>query len=325
VALGAGAGAGTVIWAPARAAEFAFKLGHAFNIDEPEHVRLTQMAAAVAVETKGRLEIAIFPGSTLGSQTSMLSQLRLNSIQMLTIGNSSYTGLVPVAAIDSIGFSFTSQKQAFSALDGPLGAYIRSEFAQKGIYVFEKAFDVGFREVTSSNKAMRNADDFAGFKIRTPPGAVIVDLFKAIGAAPVPLGVNDLYTALQTHIVDGQETPLQSVESYRLYEVQKYLSITNHLATGAWLTVNGDAWTSLPPDLQSSLKRNAAKAADQERADTAVQATTLTAKLQSQGLVVNTVDIRSLRARLSTYYAKWRSELGSTAWDLLEGAVGKLG
>src|SRR5262249_2491422 len=163
-------------------AETTFKLGHAFNADEPEHIRLAQMASNVAAETKGALEIQIFPSSSLGSQTSMLSQLRLNSIQMLAIGNSSYTGLVPAAAADSIGFSFPSQRQAFDALDGALGAYIRKEFADKGIYVFEKAFDVGFREVTSSTKPMKSADDFAGFKVRTPPGAVIVDLFKALGA-----------------------------------------------------------------------------------------------------------------------------------------------
>src|ERR1019366_3985301 len=100
-------------------------------------------------------------------------------IQFLQIGNPSWTGVVPAAAVESLGFAFSSTKQALGAMDGALGAYLRNEFAAKGIYVFEKIFDLTFAQVTSSSKPIKTADDFVGFKVRTPAAPIVIDLFKA--------------------------------------------------------------------------------------------------------------------------------------------------
>ena len=324
LALGAGALASVAFMQPARAAQYVYKLAHDLPQDSPLHVRSVQMANAVKAETNGRMEIQIFPNHMLGGQTNELSQLRAGSIQFLLTLDAVYSAIAPVANIDSIGFAFTSTKQATAALDGPLGAYIRKELNSKGLYVFEKVFDLGFRQVTSSQKPIKTVDDFTGLKIRTPPSAVFVDLFKTLGASPTPIDIGELYVALQTHVVDAQETPLSSIETLRYYEVQKYLSVTNHIWTGNWLAANGDAWNALPPDIQAVVNRNAAKYTLLERRDMTLLNVALADKLQRQGLTFNTADVTSMRSRLGPFYAHWKAEFGSTAWGLLENAVGKL-
>ena len=265
-----------------------------------------------------------FPNNALGTQVGQLAQLREGSIQMVMTLNANYASVVPVAAIDSLGYVFVSQRQPFQVLDGPLGAYLRREFQSKGIHCFEKGIEGGFRQVSSSTHPIRNVDDFNGFKIRTPPAKVYVDLFKAFGASPVPVDAAELYTSLQTRIVDGQETPLEYIESARIYEVQKYISLTNHIWAGYWITANMDAWNALSPDLQAVVARNASKYTLMEREDVYKLNNTIADKLKQQGMTINTTDTSGMRPRLGAYFAYWKDQFGSTAWGLLEAAVGKL-
>jgi TRAP-type transport system periplasmic protein len=314
-----------IIPSVARAAQFQYKLATSDPNGLPRQVRLVQMANAIKAETNGRMEIQLFPNSILGSQTSMLEQLRLGSIQFYSNLDSGYASVVPVAAIDSVGFAFTSQKQPAQVLDGALGAYLRKEFSAKGLYLFENIFEAGFRQVTSSTKPIQSVEDFVGFKIRTPSVGIFIDLFRTLGASPVPIDSNALYTSLQTHLVDGAELPLDGIEYQRVYEVQRYLSITNHIWAGFWLAGNLDAWNALPPDIQTVVNRNAAKHVLLERKDSYLINVSVANKLKRQGLILNTLETAPMRARLAPYYARWKRELGSTAWSLLEDKVGKLG
>jgi tripartite ATP-independent transporter DctP family solute receptor len=285
---------------------------------------MVQMANAVKAETNGRMEIQVYPNSQLGSQASMIAQVRLGSLQFMQTGNAQFSSIVPVAAIDSLGFAFSNGNQPLEALDGNLGAYIRREFAAKGLLCFDKVFDASFRQVTSSLRPIRAVGDFAGTKIRVPSSPIYVEMFRALGASPVALDTTELYTALQTRIVDAQETPLTVIESYRLSEVQKYLSLTSHGWGGLWLVGNLEAWNALPPDIQDIVKRNEAKYALLERRDVAAQVNSLANKLAREGFAVNQADTSGMRARLGPYYARWKNEFGSTAWGLLEAVTGKL-
>lgn len=309
----------------ASAAQFVYKFGYPYPVKNPINIRMTAMANAIKAETNGRLEIQTFPSSILGSQSSMIEQLRLGVIQFFMTGNAQWGTVVPPASIDTIGFAFSSQKQPCEVLDGPLGEYIRGEFASKGIYVFNKVCEVGFSQVTSSTKPIKTAADFAGFKIRTASAPIIVDLFKTLGAEPVSIGAGQMYTAMQTHIVDGSSLPLSAIETFKIYEVQKYVSITNHMWIGAWVTANAKAWAALPPDIQAVVQRNVEKYVDSERNDMYSLTDSVTKTLTSQGIAFNNCDASAMRARLGPYYSHWKSVVGSKAWDLLERAVGKLG
>lgn len=318
-------GAIDVVRAPASAAEFSYKLAHGLPVDNPIHVRLVQMANAIKAETSGRTEIHIFPNGQLGSLVAVLEQMRLGSIQLVVGGDSAYTGILPVYAIDNIGFAFSSWQQPIDVMSGRLGAYLRRELLAKGVYAFDRSWSTGFTEVTTSTKPIRTADDFVGVKIRVPASAIVVELFKTLGALPAAIDGNAIYTALQTHLVDAQENSVSIIESYRLYEVQAYLSLTNHRWGGLTMSINGDAWNALGPDIQSVFHRNAEKYANLSNNDTRLLNDSLADKLRRQGLVFNSADTATMRARLASYYARWKKELGSTAWDMLEEKVGKLG
>jgi TRAP-type C4-dicarboxylate transport system substrate-binding protein len=136
----------------------------------------------------------------------------------------------------------------------------------------------------------------------------------------------ETYTSLQTHLIDGTDLTLATIESAKIYEVQKYLSLTNHNWSGLWLLVNGDFWKSLPPDLQAIVERNNDKYATLERADIQNIDASTAQKLATQGMAVNPVDPATFRAKLKPYYATWKKEFGATAWGLLETSIGaKLG
>lgn len=312
--------------APARAAQFDYKFAHGTPLDHPLHVRAVQMCDAIRTETNGRLDIKIFPNNILGGELAQLTQMRSGAIQFMTIQGVSLGTVAPAAQMDGVGFAWKDSPQALAAFDGPMGAYLRKEVADKGIYSFEKVFDLGMRVVTTSTHPIHGAADFQNLKLRTPPAPISVDLFRTLGASPTPIVFPELYTALQTHVVDGQETPYATIETAKLYEVQKYLSVTNHMPTVFWFLGNQDAWNALPPDIQKIVNRNAAKYTLLERQDIAQISEATADKLRKDGLVFNTdVDTRSIRAALGPFYAKWKDQFGPTAWALLEKTAGKLG
>ena len=257
----------------------------------------------------------------------MIEQLRLGTIQFIHTGLSNVSGVVPVSSIDSVGFAYRSEKQVMDSMDGPLGGFLRKEFAAKGIFLCSSGRSAAgrARQVTSWTHLINTAHDFVGFKLRTPTSRIVVDLFRTLGASPVPLDSNALYTALQTHVVDGEEFPIQVIAAYRLYEVQKYLSATNHIYSTLWLAANMDAWNALPGDIQETVKRNSNKYVMLERNDMHISIGSVADKLRRQGLIFNECDTASMRTKLAPYYTRCKNELGATVWSFLEAEVGKLG
>ena len=153
---------------------------------------------------------------------------------------------------------------------------------------------------------------------------VSVDLFKFLGANPTPLDFGEaLYTALQTRLVDGESAPFVSIETSRFFEVNKYISMTNHAWSGPWHVANGDAWKSLPPDLQGIVERNNTKYAKLERRDAKLGDVAMAGKLARQGMIINRVDQAPFHAPLRPYYEEWAKEFGPTEWGLLESSLGR--
>lgn len=313
-----------VVRAPAKAAQFSYKYASNLSIDHPLNVRMIELWNAVKHETNGALDVQVYPNNQLGGDTAVLGQLRSGAVQFFTLDGGILQSVVPVAAIQGVGFAFKNSADAFTAFDGALGAYVRQEIAAKGLYAFPKMWENGMRQITTSTHPIRNASDLDGVKIRTPAGKLWVDLFKSLGAAPTPINFSEVYTALQNHTVDGQENPFAVIDSARLYEVQKYLSVTNHMWSAFWLLGNPDAWKALPPAVQSTVERNAAKYALLQRTDTALRNASLGEKLARRGLTVNIAETASFRARLGDFYKRWKDEFGETAWGLLESHSGKL-
>jgi tripartite ATP-independent transporter DctP family solute receptor len=211
-------------------------------------------------------------------------------------------------------------------MDGELGAHIRGEITKANLVVMDKIWDNGFRETTSSTKPINGPDDFKGFKIRVPVSPLWTSMFKAFDAAPASINFSEVYSALQTKIVEGQENPLAIISTAKLYEVQKFCSLTNHMWDGFWFLANRRAWERLPEDLRTIVAKNIDAAGVKERVDVEKLNGGLRQELAGKGLTFNQPDIAPFREKLRSagFYAEWKGKYGDQAWALLEKAVGKL-
>jgi len=212
-------------------------------------------------------------------------------------------------------------------MDGELGAYVRKEIAKTNqLLALEKIWDNGFRQTTTSTKPIVTPDDFKGMKLRVPVSPLWTSMFKALDAAPASINFNEVYSALQTKIVDGQENPLAIIATAKLYEVQKYCSLTNHMWDGFWFLANRAAWERLPDNIRSVVANNVNAAGVKERDDVAKLNATLQQDLTAKGLVFNKPEAGPFRDKLRAagFYTEWKGKYGEEAWGILEKSVGKL-
>ena len=310
----------------ARAAEFELKYGNNLPLSHPLNIRAQEAAERVAKESNGRVEIKIFPNNQLGGDTDMLSQVRAGGITFFTPSALVIATLVPVAAINAVGFAFSDYDQVWKAMDGKLGAHVREAISKLNLFAFEKMWDNGFRQMTTSGKPIEAAKDMAGLKIRVPVSPLSISMFKALDAAPASLQFSEVYTALQTKVVDAQENPLPIIQVAKLFEVQKSCALSNHIWDGFWFIANGRAWRGLPADIQKIVGDAINDAGVKQRGDIKALNETVQADLQSKGLTFNKTNPETFRAKLrdAGFYKEWQERFGAEAWGLLEGAVGKL-
>ncbi len=311
---------------PAHAAEFSYKFATNLPATHPLNVRGQEAADKIKAATGGRVEIAMFPNNQLGSDTDMLSQLRSGALEFFTLSGLILSTLVPLSSINGVGFAFANYGQVWQAMDGPVGKLVRAEIAKRGLYAFEKEWDNGYRQITSSNKPIKTPEDLSGFKIRVPPSPLWTSMFQAFGGSPTSINFSEVYSALQTHIVDGQENALAVVDSAKLYEVQKYLSVTNHMWDGYWLLANKRAYEALPKDVQPIVDREFNAAGLLEREDVAKLNASLRGSLEKAGMQFVETDPTAFRAALKKagFYNEWKGKFGTEAWNALESVTGPL-
>lgn len=312
--------------ARAQSAEFSYKYANNLPVTHPMNVRANEMVEAIKKETDGKVEIKVFPSSQLGGDTDMLSQLRSGGIEFFTLSPLILSTLVPNASISGIGFAFPDYATVWKAMDGELGAYVRGQIAKFGIVAMDKIWDNGFRQTTTSTKPITSAADFKGLKIRVPVSPLWTSMFKAFDSAPASINFAEVYTALQTGVVDAQENPLAIISTAKLYEVQKYCSLTNHMWDGFWFLSNRRAWERLPENLRTIVAKHINAAGEKEREDVAKLNAGLQADLAGKGLTFNTTTPDSFRDKLRSagFYGEWKGKYGDEAWALLEKYSGKL-
>jgi len=302
---------------------YRYRLGLSQPLDSPNYLRLKEMADRVAAETKGRMQIDVQGASVLGSDNQMIEMVRKGELEMYMAGNV-WGPLVPVTEMPGLPFTFKNSKEVFAALDGDMGEHIRNEMAAKGIYQFRLGFDNGFHQLTTRTRPIRTVEDLKGMPIRTPFQKMTVDFFESIGAQPRTFTLNQLYKVLKEQVVDGQTDPYQIIVLLKLYEVQTYLSITNHWWSGFTLNANLEKWYGLPGDLRRVISKHADAAALAQRDDVAKIDSGALEVLRGKGMIVNETDTSGFRRQLGAFYARWKGVYGEKAWALLENRVGKL-
>jgi len=324
----AAAGALAAIGRPAfaQAAEFTLKWANNIPVTHPSTIRVREAVDAIKAETNGRVEIQVFPNNQLGGDTDMLSQVRSGAIDIFPLSGLILQTLVPVAGINGLAFAFKDYPTVWAAMDGELGAYIRAAIAKAGLYTFDRCLDNGFRNITSSTRPINTAADLKGFKIRVPVSPLWTSMFKAFGASPAAINFSEVYSALQTKVVEGQENPLAIIEIAKLYEVQKYCSMTGHMWDGQWILANERRWSSLPQDVKAVISKHVDAAVIKQRDDIRRLNNVVEVQLKAKGMVFNYPDVRSFRDALSKagFYKEWRAKFGDEAMAKLEKYSGKL-
>jgi TRAP-type transport system periplasmic protein len=325
---GAAAAATTIIVRPAQAASYTFIQYHNQSETSTLHNNLVAMWDAIRRETNGRVEATVHAenNKVAAGDPAALKMLIAGEIQFFTLMGGIIGTVVPVAEVQQAPFAFRSAAEAHKAIDGPLGAYMGEEMAAKGMYLFPVAgFDNGMRQITTVARPVNTPDDLGGVKIRVPPGQMIFDTFQAFGAEPVTTPANLIYDSIKSGKVGAQENPLAILENFRIYEVVKYVSMTNHMWSGFNQMAHLATWRSLPDDIKDTITRNVAKHVRQQRIDQGNVNASLRDRLSAAGLTFNEVDQALFRARLTNVYATWKDKLGAKCWTLLEAEVGKLG
>jgi tripartite ATP-independent transporter DctP family solute receptor len=312
----------------AATAEVTYKFGTNVPAAHPLNVRATEACERILKETNGQVRINVFPNNQLGNDADMLSQLRAGGLEFFTVsGVNVLSQLVPVSSLWGVGFAWPGEDAVHRALDGELGAYLRAQFPKVGLMAMDTIWSSGFRQITNSTRAIQTPQDLAGLKMRVPVSPLWTSLFKHLGAAPASINFAEVYSSLQTKVVDGQENPLTIISVAKLYEVQKFCSMTNHMWDGWWCMTSQKVWDRIPAQVRPVIARNLNRAAMDMRADGMKLNASLRTELAAKGLVFNEPRLDAFRATLvkSGFYAEWRQKYGEEAWALLEKFTGKLG
>ncbi len=302
----------------ASAAEFAFKLGHGAAPDNPRHLVALEFAKAVEEKTGGRITVEVFPSESLGSDRQMIESLMMAGLDM------SINSQGPVAAYNEklnvvgLPFLFSKPEQVYEVLDGPIGEELAAPLEQRGMKILSY-WDNGFRHITNNKLPINKPADLAGLKIRTPEDRLTIAIFKALGSNPAPFAFGELYMALQQGQFDGQENPVTNIFYSKLYEVQKYLSLTNHKYEFCPLVISMISWNRLPDDLKTILKDVAVEYAGKHREMNNKVNAELTEKMASLNVAVNTADVAALREACQSVYKEFEPTFGK---DLIDRVVG---
>jgi len=264
----------------------------------------------------GKMKVRAFGAASLGPDVQMQQALIGGAQEMMVGSTATLVGISKEMALWDTPFLFNSAKEADAVLDGPVGEKVKAKLAEKGL-VGLVYWENGFRNLTNSKRSITKLEDLHGVKLRVMQNAVFLDSFKALGANVVPLPFPELFPALETGAVDGQENPFNTILSSKFYEVQKYLSVTNHVYSPWIVTVSKKFWDGLSEDERKVLMDAAAKSREFERKDTRDEAARSLVELKRKGMVVNELppsETARMRERLIRINASVASSVGMDLW-----------
>jgi TRAP-type transport system periplasmic protein len=262
------------------------KFGHLNNADHPVSFGVKRFAELLATKSGGKLKVQEFPSSTLGNEMQQQSALQGGVQEMSAPATTSLAGIVKEFGLLDFPFAVSNFAQADALLDGPLGKALLDHLPAKGL-VAVGYWDLGFRNVTNSRRPITKAEDLEGLKLRVIPNPVFLDTFKAFEANPVPMPFAELFGALESKAVDGQENPYSVILSNKFFEVQKYVSATNHVYGANIVLVSKRFWDKLSPAEQKMMTEAADETRQYQRQVSRAAAQKAVGELQAKGLQYN--------------------------------------
>ena len=307
--------AGALATSPVHAVEL--KAGYAVQHDSHYGVASDAMAKKLAELTGGKYTIKGYPAGALGGEREMVEGAQIGTVDIVITSSGPVGNFVPDTLITDIPFLLKSYKHAHAVLDGPIGQDILAKFPAKGLIALAWG-ENGFRNLTNSVRSVKGPADAKGLKIRTMENPVHMAAFKEIGVLPTPMAFPELFTALQQGTVDGQENPIGVILSSKFSEVQKYLSITNHVYSPALILLSPTVWSGLNDKEKDAFKQAAHAGAEAMRARAEADAETGVDKLRKAGMVVTTdVDRAAFEKDMQPLMAGYAKRFGQDKLDAI--------
>ena len=300
------AAAGAFCLAGAQAQAVKLTLGHGAAVGNPRHEAAVKFAEVVKARSGGRIEVQVAPSAQLGDDAAMVTALRTGALDMSANSQGAVANAVPEYAAFGMPFLFSSPAAAFKLLDGPLGKELADKSAEKGL-VLLGTWDNGIRQMTNSKRPIGKVEDMKGLKMRVPPDATLVDIMKSLGAESQQIKFAELYVALQQGVVDGQENPLMNIHASKLYEVNKFISLTGHKYEMTPFLMSKRSWDKLSDADRKAVQEAAAEATALQRKLSAEADDKLLAELKAKGVQVTTPDKAAFAKATADVTAKWEA------------------
>lgn len=287
--------------------ERTIKFGHLNNTDHPTSTGVKKFAEIVAAKSGGKIKVQEFPSSQLGNELQQQAAMQGGVQEMLVASTTSLAGIVKEFGLFDFPFLFSNANQADAMVDGPLGKMLSARLAEKGVVILG-FFDLGFRNVTNSKRPITKGEDLDGLKLRVIPNPVFLETFRTFKANPLPMPFAELYGALESKTVDGQENPYSVILSNKFYEVNKYVSGTNHVYGTNPVQISKRFWDKLSPAEQKLLQDAAIEAQNYQRVVSREIAGKAVAELKAKGMVHNEIapaEIARMRVQVKAVYDKF--------------------
>src|SRR3990167_3968995 len=309
----------------AQYAERTIKWTNGVNEDHSVGLGVKKMQEVLNAKTGGKIKINAFWGGSAGGDLAGAQATRAGTQEIVCTSGSALVGIVKELGVFDLPFLFANEKEAYAVLDGPAGQYFNKKLEAAGL-VNLAYWENGFRNLTNSKRQVSKAEDFDGMKIRIMQNTIFLDTFKTLGANPTPMAFGEVFTALETKAIDGQENPFSTIETAKLYEVQKYLSVTRHAYSPFFVLYSKKLWDQLNPQEQAVLREAALEGQTVQRDASRAQDEKSLATLKTRGMVVSEfspAEKARIVAKLKPIYDKHVPNIGAEAVNIVQDALKK--
>lgn len=308
------------------AAARTLRVGIGLAQDSVQARAVVEFGNRLANYTKGGLRVELLAGGKAGNDLTMVKALQDGSLEMTVPDSSTLASLEKGFSAINYPFTFLSESEADTILDGPWGQRLLAQLPSRGI-IGLAYWENGFRQMTNSRKPISSATDFEGVRMRTMQNPMLVDSFNRLGFSAVPLPFTQVYEALRSQAVDGQENPLPTIVSSRFYEVQRYLTLSRHVYSAHVVLISDKVWNSLPASDQDAIRRAATEARDYERRLSRDGNEQALAELKARGMIVSTIpraDTERIRNRLREVFDRYNADIGAATMIDLYVELGRM-
>jgi len=318
----------TAFAASAAFAQFAernIKITNGVNEDHPAGAGVKKMQEVLTARSGGKMKLNAFWGGSAGGDLQATQALRAGTQEMVVTSSSPLVGIVKELGVFDLPFLFGNEKEVDAVLDGSAGAYFNKKLEDAGL-INLAYWENGFRNLTNSKRPVNKVEDFEGVKVRVMQNNIFIDTFKTLGTNAVPMSFGELFTAMETKTIDGQENPFVTINTSKFYEVQKYLSVTRHAYTPFLVLYSKKMWDTLSKDEQAALREAAIEGQKVERATIRANDGKALVELKSKGMVVNEItpaEQRRMFEKVKPVYDRNAATIGAEAITVVVDALKK--